>query len=73
MASKPAKKTKEQPSNIQPFPVNTLASYQLAADNLEASIWNLLIEEIEADFPADWAVGILDRIKESIMYLEDEE
>ena len=73
MASKAAKKAQPEPSNIQPFPVNTLDSYQLAADNLEAEIWNLLIDEIDANFPTDWAAGILDRLKDSIKYLEDEE
>ena len=67
------KLAKKPEANVKPFPVNTLASYQLAADNLEANLWNLLIDEIDADFPVDWAVGILERLKETVQYLEDEE
>ncbi len=69
--SKAAKKAKA-PNNVSPFPVNSLQAYQLAAETLEAEIWNLLIEEIDADFPIDWAVGILEKVKQEIVYSEDE-
>lgn len=71
---KPAKK--EDEDNIAPFPVNTLEAYQLAADTLETDIWNLVVPEIVADFPIDWVVGILERIKievQEISYMEDDE
>ncbi len=68
--TKPATK---KTGNVSPFPVNTLESYGLAAETLESEIWNLLIAEIDADFPTDWAVGILDKIKTDIQLLDYEE
>lgn len=65
----------ERPDNIAPFPVNTLAAYELAAYTLETEIWNLIIPEIDANFPINWVAGILDRIKievQQISYMEDE-
>jgi len=62
--------------NIAPFPVNTLAAYELAAQNLETEIWNLIVPEIDANFPVDWVVGVLERVKievQEILYMEDEE
>jgi len=69
---------KEQTDNIAPFPVNTLEAYQLAAENLETEIWNLIVPEIEAEaaLPIDWVVGMLERIKievQEISYIDDEE
>jgi hypothetical protein len=59
--------------DVRPFPVHTLDSYSLAAETLEAAIWNLVIDEIDADFPTAWAIGILDRLKIEIRELDYEE
>ena len=75
MAAKDYKKTENKASanNVAPFPVNTLEAYQLAAGTLEAEIWNLIVPEIDADFPTDWVVGILERVKTEIQELDYEE
>jgi len=78
--TKPDKKLekpeKGEEDNIAPFPVNTLAAYQLAAETLETEIWNLIVPEIDANFPIDWIVGILNRVTievQEISYMDDEE
>jgi hypothetical protein len=73
VASKP-KKSKQ--SNIAPFPVNTLESYTLAAERLQNDIWNLAIDEVDAEgagMPTDWVVGVLHRVIIEIQALDYEE
>jgi hypothetical protein len=73
VTSKP-KKSKQ--SNIAAFPVNTLESYTLAAERLQNDIWNLAIDEVDAEgagMPTDWVVGVLHRVIIEIQALDYEE
>lgn len=75
MAAKDYKKAKKKAgaTNIAPFPVHTLAAYNLAADTLYNDVWNLVIDEVNADMPADWAIGTLHRVIIEIQALDYEE
>ena len=66
-------KRKSKLSNVTPFPVNNIDATGIAAANLRVEIWNLLVDQIDADFPIEWAAGILDSVKIELLSLEDEE
>tara|TARA_R110000803_G_scaffold51844_2_gene106879 strand:+ start:1071 stop:1292 length:222 start_codon:yes stop_codon:yes gene_type:complete len=73
MAAKDYKAAKV--GNIAPFPVNTIESYSLAAERLQNDIWNLAIDEIDANaaMPTDWVIGVLYRVIIEIQSLDYEE
>tara|TARA_R110000796_G_scaffold91496_1_gene195638 strand:+ start:80 stop:304 length:225 start_codon:yes stop_codon:yes gene_type:complete len=74
MAAKDYKAAKM--GNIAPFPVNTIESYTLAAERLQNDIWNLAIDEIDADgagMPTDWVIGVLYRVIIEVQALDYEE
>ncbi len=62
--------------NITPFPVNTIESYTLAAERLQNDIWNLAVDEINAEgtgMPTEWVIGVLYKVIVDIQLIDYEE
>lgn len=54
--------------NVKVLPSAHINSYEELALQAEALIHNQMVDILEAGLPLDWSVGILERIKTSLVY-----